>query len=284
MDRGRSRNNEYEPIQVILFFVLTFLISWSFMIPWAQGPQPADVFPLIPAGYGPFLAAVIVVWVSKGRTDLRHWLGKIFTLRIPLILYLEGAFLLPLLIGGLQYGLYRLLGGQPNPSAALPWDLYPGNLLLAFLLFGGVEEPGWRGLALPALLERFHPLLATLALGVIHSLWHLPLLSHYGDTFGSYLFNLLPLTAVFTWFYLRSRGSVVPVMFLHAGVNVIGNFIPTPMLVLGGLGTSTVLRGLVYWAIAIVLVISTKGRLGFKTTDASLGGQGRDGVALEHAA
>jgi membrane protease YdiL (CAAX protease family) len=270
MEESQSKNNEYKLIQIILFFVLTFLISWSFMIPWAKGPQPRDSLPLAFAGYGPFLAAVIVIWISKGRTELRHWLGKVFRLRIPVILYLAGAFLLPFVIGGLHYGLYRVLGGEPDFSTANSWDLYVANLVLIFLLYGGNEEPGWRGFALPALLKRFHPLLATIVLGVIHSAWHLPLLSNYGTTFGWYLFNVIPLTVVLNWFYLKSHGSVIPVMLLHAGVNAIGNFAPTPMVVLGGLGTWTFLRGTVYWVMAIVIVIFTRGRLGFKESDTSL--------------
>jgi len=270
MDESDRRQFQYTHRTLLIYFALTFVITWSFMIPWAKGPQPADSFPLIPAGYGPFLAAVIVIWISKGRTELRHWLGKVFRLRIPVILYLAGAFFLPFVIGGLQYGLYRVLGGEPDFSTALSWDQYPGNLVLVFLLFGGNEEPGWRGFALPALLERFHPLLAAIVLGVIHSAWHLPLLSHYGTTFGWYLFNLIPLTVVFNWFYLKSRRSVIPVMLLHASTNVIDNFVPTPAVVLGGLGTSTVLRGLVYWVMAIVIVILTRGSLGYESTDTNL--------------
>ncbi len=149
----------------------------------------------------------------------------------------------------------------------LPWYLYPINLLFVTLLAGGNEEPGWRGFALPALLERFHPMTATLILGTVHTLWHLPLLSQYGTTFEMYLFNLIPLTVVLNWFYLKSRKSVVPVMLLHASTNVIGNLIPTPMAVLGGLGTYMVLRGLAYWAMAIVIAVLTMGRLGYPSAD-----------------
>ncbi len=39
----------------------------------------------------------------------------------------------------------------------------------------------------------------------------------------------------------------------------------------GGLGTYMVLRGLVYWAMAIVIAIVTKGRLGCESTDAQRG-------------
>ena len=271
MEQNPGKDYEFKPIQIILFFVLTFLITWSFLIPWATKPQPRDSLPLIPAGYGPFLAAVIVIWISKGRTGLRHWLAKIFRLRIPVILYLAGAFVLPLLVGGLEYGLYRVLGGEPDFSTANSWDLYPANLVLVFLLYGGFEEPGWRGFALPALLERFHPLLATLVLGVIHAAWHLPMMSAYGTTIGWFLFNAIPMTIIFNWFYLKSRGSVIPVMLLHAGTNVIGNFIPIPGVVLGGFGTEMFLRGSVYWVMAIVIVILTKGRLGADSNNTQLG-------------
>jgi membrane protease YdiL (CAAX protease family) len=272
MEQNQSKNNLYKPIQIILFFVLTFLITWSFLIPWAKGSQSGDSLALPCAGYGPFLAAVIVVWISKRRIGLRHWLGRAFRLRIPVILYLAGAFILPFVVGGLQYGLYLVLGGKPDFSRANPWNQYVANLAVIFLLYGGNEEPGWRGFALPALLERFHPLLASLILGVIHAAWHLPILSHYGTTFGWYLFNVLPLTVVFNWFYLKSRGSVIPVMLLHAGVNGIGNYLPTPMVVLDGLGTELFLKGSVYWVMAIVLIIMTRGRLGVDSNHAQSGG------------
>jgi hypothetical protein len=60
-------------------------------------------------------------------------------------------------------------------------------------------------------------------------------------------------------------------MLLHAGVNAIANYVPTPDVVLSGLGSYTVLRGLVYWVMAIVLVILTKGRLGADSSNTQLG-------------
>ncbi len=271
MEQNKSKNKEYKPVQIILFFVLTFLITWSFLIPWSKGSQSGDSLALPCAGYGPFLAAVIVIWISKGRTELRHWLGKVFRLRIPIILYLAGAFFLPLLVGGLEYGLYRVLGGEPDFSTANPWNLYVANLAVIFLLYGGLEEPGWRGFALPALLERLHPILAALVLGTIHAVWHLPMMSHYGTTFGWFLFNVIPMTIIFNWFCLKSRRGVIPVMLLHAGTNAIGNYIPIPMAVLGGFGTEMFLRGSVYWVMAIVIVILTKGRLGADSSNTQLG-------------
>jgi membrane protease YdiL (CAAX protease family) len=137
---------------------------------------------------------------------------------------------------------------------------YLAYMLPTALLSGGNEEPGWRGFALSALLERFYPVISSLILGVIHALWHLPLMDHYDTTIGWYLFNLIPLTFIFNWFYI-TRYAVIPVMLLHAGVNVIGSFLPTSADVLGSLGTYVFLRGSVYWIIAIILIIVTKGKL-----------------------
>jgi membrane protease YdiL (CAAX protease family) len=72
-----------------------------------------------------------------------------------------------------------------------------------------------------------------------------------------YAFNLIPLTFLFNWFYLKSRRSIWPVMLFHAGTNVIGSFIPTPQNVLGTWGDGTVLRGIIYWLMAAVLFAAT---------------------------
>ena len=265
------RQFQYTLRMLVLYFALTFVITWSILIP-ALSAVPEDRQPpfYILAAFGPFLSAIITIWIGKGRAELRQWLRQVFRLRIPVILYLAGAFFLPLVMGVLHYGLYRVLGGEPDFATAQPWYLYPLNLLSVTLLTGGNEEPGWRGFALPALLERLHPVLAAIVLGAIHAAWHLPLLSQYGTTFGWYLFNLIPLTVVLNWFYLKSHKSVIPVMLLHASTNVIASFVPTPMEVLGGLGTYMVLRGLVYWAMAIVIIILTKGRLGSESTKTNL--------------
>jgi membrane protease YdiL (CAAX protease family) len=149
------------------------------------------------------------------------------------------------------------------------WYTYPIALIATALLTGGNEEPGWRGFALPALLERFHPVVATIILGVIHGAWHLPLMNRYDTTLGWYLFNILPLTVICNWLYLRSRSSVIPVMLFHAGTNVVGDFFPTPTDVLGGLGTWMVLRGAVYWVMAIAILLLTRGGLGYYAGAAS---------------
>lgn len=265
MKSNRTHPKKFTIVQIAVYFVITFAITWSmFFLGINVFPEQYEIFFIIIAAFGPLAAALIVIRVYKGKIELRKWIKQIFRFRIPIFSYIAGAFIIPIAIGLLQYLFYILLGGKTDFSQAMPWYLYLFNLIPTALLTGGNEEPGWRGFALPALLDWFHPIIASLILGVIHGAWHLPLMERYNTTFGWYLFNILPLTFFFNWFYIRWPKSIFPIMLFHAGTNVIGNFIPTPTIVLGGMGTWMFLRGVVYWAIVITILILTKGNLGYK--------------------
>ena len=60
-------------------------------------------------------------------------------------------------------------------------------ITVAFMTFPGsarsAEEIGWRGFALPRLQYRRTALIASLVLGTLHALWHLPLWST-GDPYN----------------------------------------------------------------------------------------------------
>jgi len=104
-------------------------------------------------------------------------------------------------------------------------------LLVSFahnLLLGGPlgEEIGWRGFLLPQLLKRYRPLTASLILGVVWALWHLPI-----DLYAGYLLEgpaailiriitVVPLAILFTWFYLKSNGNLLVALFLHTSINI----------------------------------------------------------------
>lgn len=239
-----------------VYILIAFVWTWIFLFLSVKNPSHRTGL-IITAAFGPFLSAVATMWIFEGKAALRKWLRSIFRFRTPIYLYLAGAFLIPLLIGSLQYLVYRLLGGSPGFPGAEPWSAYLGFLLPVALLTGGNEEPGWRGYALPVLKKLTNPLVAGLVLGLTHSLWHLPLMTIYGTNIYWYAFNLIPLTFLFNWFYEKSRASIWPVMLFHAGTNVIERFMPAPENVMGVWGGATALRGIVYWIMALVLFAAT---------------------------
>ena len=107
------------------------------------------------------------------------------------------------------------------------WSFAPvfSPFLLSIIFFAWAEEVVWRGYVLPRLLERFSPTCASLRLGLVWMLWHMPFFwvvgySEWGPWgyLGWAPFYLV-YTFYFTWLYQRSRGSVLVATLSHATVN-----------------------------------------------------------------
>jgi len=100
------------------------------------------------------------------------------------------------------------------------------------------EEVGWRGFALPRLQDRYSPLAASLVLWVFWAIWHGPaylggfVAQSLEDTLVEWVL-VLPVAIVFTWFYNRTKGSLLVVALLHPAMNTATQFLP---ITLAGLG------------------------------------------------
>ncbi|WP_243637817.1 CPBP family intramembrane glutamic endopeptidase [Natrarchaeobius oligotrophus] len=93
-----------------------------------------------------------------------------------------------------------------------------------------LEELGWRGYALDRLQLNWSALTASLILGVVWSVWHLPLFFIEGSfqhdsigfgTAGFWLFTvgIVALSPVFTWVYNHTARSILVVILLHGWIN-----------------------------------------------------------------
>jgi membrane protease YdiL (CAAX protease family) len=107
------------------------------------------------------------------------------------------------------------------PSLGKPATLLPHLMLTLFTAGPLGEEPGWRGFALPRLRAIWHPIPASLLLGVIWALWHLPLwwVADVPAPFWLYVVGVLPLTYLFTWVAEHTSGSVLLALLFHASLN-----------------------------------------------------------------
>jgi CAAX protease family protein len=135
---------------------------------------------------------------------------------------------------------------------------YLQTLLITAVIFGGQEEPGWRGYALPRLEQRHAPLVATLILGLGWGVWHIPL---YGP-----LGFVVPLVLAFfyTWLYNRTQ-SVLLCILLHASFTAAQDHL---LLVADSQMVDAVLLG-TYVVGAAALLAVTRGRLGLPGGTAS---------------
>jgi membrane protease YdiL (CAAX protease family) len=123
-----------------------------------------------------------------------------------------------------------------------------GLTIFDFLLFVLVvgEELGWRGYALPLLLEKRSAVSASLILGLIWGVWHLPTFvipgtPQYGLPFAAFVLLTIEYSILMTWVFLHTHGSVLIATLFHGAINLSQGFF------LGGIEGSSR-----YWLLSIV--------------------------------
>ena len=224
---------------LLTFFALAFAWSWAcwLLAPAVRVDAPIAATALsLAGGFGPSLAAVVLVAYSSGMAGLRRWLLRCLQWRVGWRWVLL-AFLFPVVFMGLAATAHVALGGTLPPSpAAGHLAMAAFNFLLIFLVGGPLgEEFGWRGYALPALQARWGWRAASLLLGVVWALWHLPLFYSASTAqshlpMGLYALSAIASSVLFAWLFNRSRGSIVPALVLHTAVNAWSSIIPVMVL------------------------------------------------------
>ncbi|MFW5934971.1 MAG: CPBP family intramembrane glutamic endopeptidase [Halolamina sp.] len=221
---------------------------------WETLPVYVNTFP---RQWGLPIAAIVTVRASA--TPLREWLDRVFQWRLRPALYL-GAVLLPLVISNVQPVLLGLGGGSIRYAPPAAPHLLFAFFLLNVVLFGGVEEFGWRGFLQPRFQKRWSVLTAGVAVGVVWWAWHLPLfLGHPNYSFEptfvlAYTTFVVGASTVLGALVNVTDGGVLPAVLLHATVNV------APVLAgAGGVLDGVLPVGLVvgsgsWWLLTAVLV------------------------------
>ena len=203
---------------LLAFYVLACLWTW----PLAAGISVSLLLPLL-ALFGPAVAALAVAGVTEGRAGVRALVGRLFRWRVHPAWYAV-AVGLPLLLTLAAIGVNRALGVPTPPGVG---DFSAISIALAVLIVG--EEVGWRGYALPKLLERRSGLVSALIVGALWGLWHLPnfLLPgfpHAGRSLPAFLLATVSYSVLFTWIFRHTGGSVLLACLFHAAINL---FSPT---------------------------------------------------------
>jgi membrane protease YdiL (CAAX protease family) len=104
--------------------------------------------------------------------------------------------------------------------------------LIFILGFDGLgEEIGWRGFALPKLLENRSPLVASLILGALWAVWHFPYVLTKGTFLSEvplhwFFINLLAMSVIYTWIFINTNGSLLLPLLFHAAGNTTSNLVP----------------------------------------------------------
>jgi uncharacterized protein len=232
------------------YLVLVFAIAWLFWVPLAllydggSDLQSLRGSPLVivlqTLGVtAPLISAIVVTGLTRGKRGVRRLLGGLKRWRVGLWWYAAACLLIPVLTV-LGIGVRSALGVVPavpegSALAAMLADIGWIGLVLTFPLqlvvqcFGRplLEEPGWRGFALPHVRKRIPAAWAALLVGAIWGLWQVPLLLALDENLTISL-GLITMHGFFLgWLYLNTSSLLIAVLG-HASLGVANNSLSLP--------------------------------------------------------
>ena len=248
-----------------VFLALTFAVTWSCWIPLATGlrmDSAAGAVLVYLGTFAPALVALALTWARVGPSGVTALLARVLPVAAParwwaFALGYTAAIKLAAAV------LHRLVSGHwPRfDTATLP--LIPIALALSTPVQAG-EELGWRGFALPRLAARFGMAPASLLLGVIWALWHLPLFfaggaDKYGQSFVAYAVQVTAISVAIAMLCARTDGGLFLPMLFHAAVNNTKDIVPSASAVPHGVFSPIAsleawLSAALFWACAAIML------------------------------
>ena len=227
---------------LIPFFLLTFLITWGlgafaiflpsqFQTLVGELTETSPVYFLAIAA--PTISATILAFAWDGWNGLKSLYARLIHWRFSFKWYVLVLIVIPV-VGWIAA---HITGASPLK----PTDTSAEFLMLLFyLLVTGplCEELGWRGYALPRLLNRFSPFTASLILGVIWGVWHLPSffvsgMVQKGMSILIFILYTPCLSILMTWVFQYTNGSVLSAVMIHYMVNFCASILGVTLPILG---------------------------------------------------
>ncbi|WP_035054241.1 CPBP family intramembrane glutamic endopeptidase [Carnobacterium pleistocenium] len=209
--------------QIGLFLIYTFSITWLSWLMIIVGNnyfdalwygEPLFWIPMLIGGLGPAFGSYIMYRKYNKEFGRKSFFKFIFGKKIDRqALLIVGVYLI------WRFLMVWMAFGIKEPIAILYMFL---NLPL-FIIGGGLEELGWRGYLQPKLEKIVNYVPSVLIVGIIWSLWHLPLWLIKGSPqsaipFGLYLFLGIVLSFTFTTIYKYTKNLLLCVLS-HAWLN-----------------------------------------------------------------
>jgi membrane protease YdiL (CAAX protease family) len=179
--------------------------------------------------YAPAFSALAVTAWHEGRAAIGILLKRILIVDVLVryyvfaIGYLAAVKLAAALLHRAWLGVWPRFGTESLAGIAVA---------VAFSTpFQAGEEIGWRGYALPRLAARMGLARASVLLGVIWAIWHVPQFyirdaDAYHQSFPVWSAQVVALSVAFAWLFART-GSLLLVMLLHSAVNNTKDIVPS---------------------------------------------------------
>ena len=223
------------------FFVIILIISLPLYFLASLVPQEMTILMGLPLALGPIIAGLILVYRENGSGGAKRLLKRSFDYKriTNKLWYLPIIFFWPVLFI-LAFGVFIFMGETP-PDPLFPFVVAP-VLFGLFFIFALFEEVGWMGYAFEPMENRWNALNASLILGVIWAIWHLPLYILAGQEpmwiFGQ-IISLIGIRTLIVFIYNNAGRSVFATILFHAVYNLCAMMITSFYASTGHLITTT---------------------------------------------
>jgi membrane protease YdiL (CAAX protease family) len=261
-------------MRLLAYFLVTFLVAWSVWL-FASGlaaPGNSGFFggrgPVFLLGvFAPALVALAFTAQAEGRDGVLRLLARIGRWQVSVRWYVCALVYFAILKLAAAL-VYRIVTGDWPPFGNTPVALMILAITVSMWAQAG-EELGWRGYALPRLAAYIGLGGASLVVGIVWAVWHIPLFilpdsGSNGQSFLAYALQVIPMSVAFAFLYWKTDGSLLLVMVMHAAVNNTTGIVPAA--VGGALPPVAVGASLVAWAtvafswiIAVPLLLRMRG-------------------------
>ena len=239
---------------LLVFFILTFIVTYgAWVIAMFTGVVDLFDFGL----WGPALAAILTTAVTRGMPGIKELFRRLLLWRVPARWYLV-IFFGWMVISVLAALLHAQITNQPLTVEWNQWSGFLAWLLAAPILgFWACEEIGWRGFALPRLLERWNALISSIVLGIVWWCWHLPYffgMEGISPDFYPFLIFTITLSILMTWVFNHTHGSIFVATFFHFWINVYEG-LQADKLPLADSGGESLIKYLLLAGAAVLVVV-----------------------------
>jgi membrane protease YdiL (CAAX protease family) len=255
----------YRPV---IYFLLAFAVTWinGFALVAQSRQGDKSLINLLLAYMGPFIAALIMMYVFADRPFRADFRRRIFDLRLInkkylpfVILFLPAAMLMSIVIS--------IAFGQPPDQLrfADAFKVFDGEVILSMIILVLVpvlEELGWRGYGVDSLASKSSLFWASLIFGVLWGLWHLPVFfiegSYQASLWGqhpifavNFFFGIIPLAFIMNFLYYKNQRSITLIALFHVLVNYSSELFEANQV-------SKVIFTLILAAVAVMIILRNR--------------------------
>lgn len=256
--------------EISLYLAITFVLTWVIWLLALSGfdLKLSNEILIVIGTFTPSVVGLFMEYIINGRKSLIKLAKAIVNPKIVLKWYVYIFGVMPTIMV-LSYIVLRLVGKTVPKSEFSVYAIPIVFIYILFLMGPLGEEAGWRGFLLRRMIIVWRPFYGSVVLGLIWSLWHLPLFfientiqselasnNSFILAFCGYILYTLMITIQISIIYINTKGNLLGSILFHTVANTSLGMMPMMLSKAGGITLLGVMS-----LVTVTLIISHREKL-----------------------